>query len=39
MNYNILTSITVTDQLLYNKEMKRYSQKYKPEVPGTAAVY
>ena len=32
MNYNILTSISVNEQLLYDKEMKRYNQKYKPEV-------
>ena len=31
MNYNILTSITVNEQLLYDKEMKRYNQKYKPD--------
>ena len=30
MHYNILTSISVNEQLLYDKEMKRYNQKYKP---------
>ena len=37
MNYNILTSITVNEQLLYDKEMKRYNQKYKPEVQANYA--
>ena len=37
MNYNILTSISVNEQLLYDKEMKRYNQKYKPEVQANYA--
>ena len=37
MNYNILTSITVNEQLLYDKEMKRYNQKYKPKVQANYA--
>ena len=37
MNYNILTSITVNEQLLYDKEMKRYNQKYEPEVQANYA--
>ena len=37
MKYNILTSITVNEQLLYDKEMKRYNQKYKSEVQANYA--
>ena len=39
MNYNILTSITVNDQLLYDKEMRRYNQKYKPDWTVQARAY